>query len=385
MPNVIGIFDNHSQAQEAIEQMINDGIDRDRISLVSRGTDEEKGRDASEERGSGAGKGAGIGAAVGGVGGLIAGIAGLAIPGLGPILAAGPIAAAIGGALGGAGLGAAAGGIIGALTDMGVPEEEARHYENQIREGNVLVAVRAENDEEAERAANIMEIEGAEDVEGRPEESVESTPEYEGTRARETADMEERRIARETAEMGQPRTATDTCDTQEELAMATAAPEPPPVTATGAPMPPPDRQLPEESADAPEGFRTEGTATIPVTEEQMVVGKRTVEGGRVRIYGRTTEKPVEETVRLREDRVNVERRPADRPATDADREGDVVIEVTEMKEEPVVGKTERVVEEVVVGTTAEERIETVRDKVRRKDVEVEKTDTAAETRKRQRA
>ena len=385
MPTVIGIFDNYAQAQEAIEQMINDGIDRDRISLVTRDSDKERGVDATTERTSGAAKGAGIGAAVGGVGGLIAGIAGLAIPGIGPILAAGPIAAAIGGALGGAGLGAAAGGIIGALTDMGIPEEEARQYEDQIRQGKVLIAVRADDDEDAERAANIMEIEGAEDVEGRPEESVEATPEYEGTRAREAADMGEPRTTRETAEMGQPRTATDTCDTQEEPAIATAAPEPPPVTATGAPMPPPDRQLPEESAAAPEGFRTEGTATIPVTEEQMVVGKRTVEGGRVRIYGRTTEKPVEETVRLHEERVNVERRPADRPATDADREGDVVIEVTEMREEPVVGKTERVVEEVVVGTTAEERTETVRDKVRRKDVEVERQDTAAEARRRQRA
>jgi hypothetical protein len=64
---------------------------------------------------------------------LIAGLAGLAIPGIGPILAAGPIAAALGGALGGAGLGAAAGGLIDALTDMGVPEGDARHYEDQVR------------------------------------------------------------------------------------------------------------------------------------------------------------------------------------------------------------------------------------------------------------
>jgi stress response protein YsnF len=362
MPTVIGIFDNYSQAQEAIDRMIDDGIDRDRISLVTRDSDENKGRDASEERSSGAAKGAGMGAAVGGVGGLIAGIAGLAIPGLGPILAAGPIAAAIGGALGGAGLGAAAGGLIGALTDMGVPEEEARHYESQIREGKVLVAVRADNDEEAERAANIMEIEGAEDVEGRPEESVEATPEYEGTRAREAGHVSEPRTSIDRGEAGRQ-----------------------PEVAAGAPMPPRDRQLPEEPTSVPGGFRTEATRKTPVTEEQMVVGKRMVEGGRVRVYGRTTEKPVEESVRLREERVNVERRPADRPVTDAERKGDVVVEVTEMREEPVVGKQERVVEEIVVGKTAEERTETVRDKVRRQDVEVERSGTADEEKKRRRA
>jgi hypothetical protein len=125
MPNVIGVFDNSSQAHAAVERMINAGIDRDQISLVSRDADHDRNRDETTEHTSGAGKGAGIGAALGGVGGLIAGIAGLAIPGIGPILAAGPIAAAIGGMLGGAGLGAAAGGLIGALTDMSVPEEDA--------------------------------------------------------------------------------------------------------------------------------------------------------------------------------------------------------------------------------------------------------------------
>src|SRR5829696_5706376 len=110
MPNVIGVFDNSSEAREAVERMINAGIDRDQISLVTRDTDHDKIGDDTTEHTSGAAKGAGVGAAVGGVGGLIAGLAGLAIPGIGPILAAGPIAAAIGGALGGAGLGAAAGG-----------------------------------------------------------------------------------------------------------------------------------------------------------------------------------------------------------------------------------------------------------------------------------
>lgn len=358
MPNVIGLFDNSAQAQQAIERMINDGIDRDQISLVTRDSDSDRDRDATTERTSGAGKGAGIGAALGGIGGLIAGIAGLAIPGIGPIIAAGPIAAAIGGALGGAGLGAAAGGLIGALTDMGVPEEEARHYEDQVRQGKVLVTVRAENDAEADRASNIMQLQGAVDIEGAGQDSIEATPEYQGARSRDTDDITDRRTAAGRADI--PR--------DQDFATAESAPA--------------GRQMPEydERTLDRQDVRTDDAETIPVTEEQMVVGKRTVEGGRVRVYGRVSEKPVEESVRLRDERVNVERRAVDRPVTDADRKGDVMVEITEMREEPVVGKQERVVEEIVVGKTAEERTETVRDKVQRRDVEVERTGTAPEQR-----
>ncbi|MGH7490138.1 MAG: hypothetical protein ACREMY_31705, partial [bacterium] len=181
MANVIGIFDNSPQAHAAVEQMVNAGIDREQISLVRRDADHEKIQDDTTKPAGGVGKGAGVGAALGGVGGLIAGIAGLAIPGIGRIQAARPIAAAIGGALAGAGLGAAAGGLIGALTDMGVPEDEAKHYEDQVRQGKVLVTVRADNDNEADRASNIMDVQGAVDVEGgNPHDSPEATPEYEG-------------------------------------------------------------------------------------------------------------------------------------------------------------------------------------------------------------
>lgn len=123
--------------------------------------------------------------------------------------------------------------------------------------------------------------------------------------------------------------------------------------------------------------RTQGEYALPVIEEQLAVGKRQVERGGVRVYSRVTEKPVEAQVNLREERVRVERRPADRPATEADlrhiKDGD--IEITERSEEAVVGKQARVVEEVVVGKEATERTETVRDTVRRTDVEVEETDT----------
>jgi uncharacterized protein (TIGR02271 family) len=113
--------------------------------------------------------------------------------------------------------------------------------------------------------------------------------------------------------------------------------------------------------------------TIPVVREELEVEKRTVQRGGVRVHTRVNEQPVEEEVTLREERVRVDRRPADRPATDADfaaahRE---VIEVTETVEEPVVRKRARVVEEVVVGKDVHERTETVRDTVKQSDVNVE--------------
>ncbi|HEV2802921.1 MAG TPA: YsnF/AvaK domain-containing protein [Pyrinomonadaceae bacterium] len=119
-----------------------------------------------------------------------------------------------------------------------------------------------------------------------------------------------------------------------------------------------------------------GETTIPVVEEELQVGKREVERGGVRVESRVEEKPVTEEVQLREERVHVERRPVDRPVTDADaafREG--TLEVTERAEEPVVSKTARVVEEVVVGKQVEEHTETVRDTVRRTDVDVQEVDT----------
>jgi uncharacterized protein (TIGR02271 family) len=120
-----------------------------------------------------------------------------------------------------------------------------------------------------------------------------------------------------------------------------------------------------------------GDTTIPIIEEELQVGKREVQGGGVRVRSRVIEKPVEETVRLREEHVVVNRRPVDRAVTDADmsnfKEGD--IEITERSEQAVVSKQARVVEEVEVGKQVSEREQVVSDTVRRTDVEVEEIDT----------
>lgn len=119
---------------------------------------------------------------------------------------------------------------------------------------------------------------------------------------------------------------------------------------------------------------------LEVVEEQMNVDKRQVERGGMRIRSYVTTRPVEAQVTLREEHVTVDRRAVDRAATDADfNTNDAVIEVTEMGEEAVISKTARVVEEVVVGKEATERTETVRDSVRRKDVDVENIETTDTT------
>jgi len=113
---------------------------------------------------------------------------------------------------------------------------------------------------------------------------------------------------------------------------------------------------------------------VPVVEEQLKVGKRTVQtGGAVRIHTRVIEKPVTEQVNLREEHVDVQRRAVDRPVTEADKAAfrDRTIEVTETREEPVISKQARVVEEVAINKSATEKTQTVRDTVRRTDVEVQ--------------
>ncbi len=143
-----------------------------------------------------------------------------------------------------------------------------------------------------------------------------------------------------------------------------------------------EEQTKTERAD----YANQGEVALPVIEEQLAVGKRVVQRGGVRIHSRVTERPVEESINLREENITVDRRPVDRAVTNADmanlKEGDFT--VTERAEVPVVGKEARIVEEVVVGKNVTERTETVRDTVKRTDVDVVETDadtTTNQTRK----
>ena len=127
-------------------------------------------------------------------------------------------------------------------------------------------------------------------------------------------------------------------------------------------------------------INTNGETVIPIVEEELQVGKRQVQGGGARIHTDVIETPVDQAVQLREEHVTVDRHAANRPVTDADTAfQDQNFNVTETDEVPVVAKTARVVEEVVVGKTATDRTETVHDTVRRTEVDVEEIDGNSRT------
>ncbi|AYM14071.1 MULTISPECIES: general stress protein [Rhizobium/Agrobacterium group] len=143
MKTVTGLFDDYSDASAAVTALEQRGVPSKDISIVSNNADERHGNDSKAAEG--AGTGAGIGAAVGGVGGLLTGLGIMAIPGVGPVVAAGWLAATAAGAVAGAVAGGAAGGLIGALTDAGVSEDHAHVYAEGVRRGGTLVTAKVED------------------------------------------------------------------------------------------------------------------------------------------------------------------------------------------------------------------------------------------------
>ncbi|TAA53204.1 general stress protein [Shinella sp. JR1-6] len=160
-----GLFDDYSDARAAVRALEARGIPSDDISIVSNNVDERQTGDTNAAEG--AGTGAGIGAAVGGVGGLLTGLGIMAIPGVGPVVAAGWLAATAAGAAAGAVAGGAAGGIIGAMTESGVPEEHAHVYAEGVRRGGTLVTARVEENLYAEAEAVLRQSNWVDPVERR--------------------------------------------------------------------------------------------------------------------------------------------------------------------------------------------------------------------------
>jgi hypothetical protein len=167
---VFCIADTELQAAEIVRSLKAAGFPGNDISVLF--PDKEGTRDFAHERATKAPEGAAAGAATGGVlGGAVGwlvGIGSLAIPGVGPFIAAGPIMAA----LGGAALGAATGGVAGSLIGLGMPEYEAKQYEARIRSGNILISVHTEDAQERRRAKEIFETHRASDISSAGEESV---------------------------------------------------------------------------------------------------------------------------------------------------------------------------------------------------------------------
>jgi hypothetical protein len=170
MRTVVALYDRFEDAQRAVQALNERGFRREEINLIAsdangeytRGLEGQTTATETDAPAGGAAAGAGIGAALGGLGGLLVGLGALAIPGIGPVLAAGPIVAA----LTGAGIGAVAGGLIGALVDLGIPEEHANIYAEGLRRGGVLVTIRTD-DHMADEARMVLNQYDPVDIETR--------------------------------------------------------------------------------------------------------------------------------------------------------------------------------------------------------------------------
>jgi hypothetical protein len=149
MRTITGLYDSYDDARSAVKALEDAGVPSDHISIISN----KDGREDIEGQGNnaaeGAGTGAGIGAVAGGAGGLLTGLGMMAIPGVGPVVAAGWLAATAAGAVAGAVAGGAVGGIVGAMIESGVKEEDAHVYAEGVRRGGAVVAAKVEEDKVA--------------------------------------------------------------------------------------------------------------------------------------------------------------------------------------------------------------------------------------------
>jgi len=455
---VVGLFDNMQDAQGAVQALRDAGFTADNISVVANNasgdaTSYETSGDGGTRAAEDAGFGMASGAVMGGLGGLLVGLGALAIPGVGPVIAAGSLATALGTTAVGAGLGAAAGGLVGALVGAGIPEEDAHVYAEGVRRGGALVTVTADADEDADRAADILDSYNVVDIDERSG----SYREAGWSRFDENAGPYSSSTGGTGTTAGSYGGRGDSADNNwEESSKVGTAGGTLAGAATGAAIGSVGGpvgtvvggvagavtgagvgaagdaagEAAEDSVQGEDDFgrsravntgggmggvsgtglgadmgsvtgtagttgstgtsgsytqgsmqtgsrdigTTEGEVAIPVVEEEIRVGKREVESGGVRVNVNVEETPVQEQVTLREERVEVERRPVDRPVdastvSGAFQEG--TFEVRERDEQAVVQKEARVVEEVVINKDVEQRTETIQDTVRRTDVDVQ--------------
>src|SRR6202521_4960447 len=167
---VFGIYPSQASVESGVDALKAAGFSNNDISALfpqNAGT-KDFAHEKSTKAPEGASTGAGAGALLGGGLGWLVGIGALAIPGLGPFIAAGPIMAA----LAGAGVGGAVGGVTGALVGLGIPEYEAKRYEGRLQKGGILVSVHCDTSDEIKRAKEIMERTGAEDISSAGEASA---------------------------------------------------------------------------------------------------------------------------------------------------------------------------------------------------------------------
>jgi uncharacterized protein (TIGR02271 family) len=331
---VSAVFDSHAEAERAVAELRAAGVRDSALSVIARhdsgqGDYGDANTHEAKEKGEGALKGALGGGAVG----ALLGIAALAIPGVGPLAAAGAIAAsAVPEAVAlGAGAGALAGGLSGLLAKHGVSEDDARYYEGRINDGGVFVSVDTRDGGiSPDRAQGILTRAGGHSS-------------------------------------SQPRSTTQPMSTAQPMSTT----QPASTGSTGGAF---AFGSGSATTTAASGGQAIAEEHIPIVEEELRVGKREVEQGGVRVHSHVVEQPVHEEVRLREEHVEIERRPVSGSTANlgADAFQERTVEMDATAEEAVVAKEAVVREELVVRKEASQRTETIDDTVRRTEVDVDK-------------
>ena len=172
---VFGIYPDVDAAERAVDTLVRERFANNDISVLvpDNQSSKEFAHKKQTKAPEGTATGAATGGTIGGTLGLLAGIGALAIPGVGPFIAAGPIMAT----LAGIGVGGAVGGLVGALVGMGIPEYEAKRYESRVKDGGVLLSVHCATSNDVTRAKELLKRTGADDISSASEESSESSAE----------------------------------------------------------------------------------------------------------------------------------------------------------------------------------------------------------------
>jgi uncharacterized protein (TIGR02271 family) len=353
--SVLCLVDTEDQAEAIVERLKSAGFSDSDISVLfpDKGSTRDFAHKKETKMPEGATIGAGTGGAVGGTIGLLAGIGALAIPGLGPFIAAGPIMAA----LSGGAIGAGVGGLAGALVGLGIPEYEAKRYEGKVKEGGILISVHSENNDEANRAKHIFKEAGAHDIastgEAHSDVKAQDVSDTQDATFREVSPRNDFFSSRDSTsgagEGSPPRTADQQYQAQHCVSETPAGTQP------------------RESGD-------EIAAEMPLSEEEVKVGKRTVRAGEVNLQKKVSTEQVNVPVELKREDVVIERVPA-HETEPAGKEPfqEERVEVPLSREEPVVEKETRVTGGVRVRKTEGTERETIQESVRREDVEIDES------------
>jgi uncharacterized protein (TIGR02271 family) len=354
------LVDTEDQAEAIVERLKSAGFSDNDISVLfpDKGSTRDFAHKKETKMPEGATIGAGTGGAVGGTIGLLAGIGALAIPGLGPFIAAGPIMAA----LSGGAIGAGVGGLAGALVGLGIPEYEAKRYEGKVKEGGILISVHSENSDETNRAKAIFKEAGAHDISS----TGEAHSDVRAQDVSETGDTALREVP--------PRndiTESDNPSSRD------------PISGVGEGSPPRIADQPYQAQDSvsetpigtqPGESGDEIAAEVPLSEEKVKVEKRTVGAGEVKLQKKVSTEQVNVPVELKREDVVIERVPA-HETEPAGKEPfqEERVEVPLSREEPVVEKETRVTGGVRVRKTEGTERETIQENVRREDVDIDES------------